>query len=72
MIYCKKCYTTLPGTSENFCPKCSAYYNSAQPRTHLRRPFPAWPTILTHLFYTTLIALTLAFAVAFHQASSGH
>lgn len=70
MKYCRRCYGVLPEGELGACSKCNHAFDTNVARTYLRRPFPRWYEVAIHLFFTTVVAIAVAFVVSFHQAAS--
>lgn len=73
-MFCKKCLSDLSLMQGGRCAKCGRPFDCDHPRTYLARPFPRWPTLVGQFVLTTICAVVVAYAVAFHQAArtSGH
>lgn len=74
--YCRECFAELPEvtTDTGQCANCGTVFTPGAKGSYRERPFPRKREIFAMLVVTTLIAVIVAFGVAFHQAAmtSGH
>ena len=69
-MYCRRCYAPLIGEGEAMCPTCGRKFDSANPKTFLRQPFPRWWWVIVQIVGTTALGIGVAWAVAGHQMTS--
>ncbi len=74
-MYCRKCYAKLDDfVAMHQCPQCLRYFDPADSRSYLARPFPSVDKIVVYVAVTSLISVGVAFVVASFQlaGASGH
>lgn len=65
-MYGKKCLNDLSATGVT-CGNCGRAFDRTDPRTYRGSPLPGPWGILGHVLLTTVLAIGVAFVVAFHQ-----